>query len=71
MSDKSIAQKLLFKPNYKVLLVNAPNGYDLMLGYIPSGVTISVKPTGQFELIQAFITSRKELVDQLEKQKNC
>jgi hypothetical protein len=66
MSDKTAAQKLLFKTDYKILLLNGPAGYESMLGTLPPGLTISTKPSGQVDLIQVFISSRKELVDQLE-----
>ncbi len=66
MSDKTISQKLIFKPGYKVLLINPPAGYESSLGILPPGLNISTKPSGQFDLIQVFASSRKELVVKLE-----
>jgi hypothetical protein len=38
MSEKSIADKLLIKPRYSVLFVNAPRDYFAMLGELGSDV---------------------------------
>jgi hypothetical protein len=70
MSDKSIAEKLLIKPGYKVVLINAPPDYAIMLGELPSGVTLMEKPSGEADLIQVFITSKKELQEQLSRVKS-
>jgi len=46
MPDKSIAEKLLIKALYKILIENAPQDYIARLGDIPSGATISSNPPG-------------------------
>ena len=66
MSDKSIVQRLFLKPNYKVVLINAPVDYKSKLGELPPGLTISTKATGAVDLIQVFVSSMKELKEQLE-----
>ena len=38
MPDKSVAQKLLFKENYTVLLLNEPGNYRETLGELPAKV---------------------------------
>jgi hypothetical protein len=65
VSDKTIAQKLLIKVNYKVLLSSPPANYQSLMGELPAGVSVSTRPPGPFDLIQAFISSREELQDQL------
>lgn len=67
MPDKSVAQKLLFKENYKVLLLNEPENYRAMLGELPDKVTISAEAKGMFDLAQVFITSKKEMETELKK----
>jgi len=67
MPDKSVAQKLLFKENYKVLLLNEPRDYRKTLGALPAKVTVSTDASGTFNLIQAFISSRKEMEVNLKK----
>jgi predicted CoA-binding protein len=65
MSQKPIFQKLLIKDNYKVLFVNEPNGYRQMLGKLPGSVVVLNQPTKGVDLIQVFVTSEKELEEQL------
>jgi hypothetical protein len=38
MSDKTVAQKLLIKENYKVLFINEPEIYKAILGELPKNV---------------------------------
>ena len=69
MSDKTIAQKLLIKPGYRVAFVNAPRGYKTLLGALPKNVTVAPKPTGALDLIQVFVANQNELDAQLAKLK--
>jgi hypothetical protein len=61
MPDKSVAQKLLFKEGYKALLLNGPEGYRSTLGEMPEKVNISTNAGSEFDLIQVFVTSKKEM----------
>ena len=72
MSDKTIVQKLLIKEGYRVLVVNAPEGYlaslaDLPAGGLPAGVTVATDPdgVGTFDLIQTFVSSQAAFEAQL------
>ncbi len=65
MSDKAIADKLLIKEGYSVLLVNPPKGYRKMLGPLPKGATLLKAPTRPADLIQVFVANRHELESQL------
>lgn len=67
MPEKSVAQKLLIKPNHKVLIVNPPEGYQVLLGRVPPGVSIQTHSNEPVDMVVAFINSGSELVDQLEK----
>ena len=58
MSTKSVAQKLLIKPNYRVLLVNEPAGYRATLGKLPDGITIFRESVSSVDLIQVFVSSK-------------
>ena len=64
-SSKSITEKLLIKDNYRVLLVNEIAGYRAKLGDLPKNVSLAGKASGQVDLIQIFLSSRKELESQL------
>ncbi len=71
MSDKTIAQKLQVKEGYRVLFVNAPKDYyKTILSCMPKGVIIETKSAGQYDIIQTFITSQREIEDQLVKLKS-
>lgn len=67
MADKTIAEKLLVKPGYQVLLLNPPPGYREALGALPNGVTATEEPAGPADLVQLFVRSRSELEQQLPK----
>ncbi len=73
MPDKTVAQKLGIKPDRKVVFVNAPQGYDALLGALPDGVTVLPKALASrpADLIQVFVASRKELETQLPKLKKA
>ncbi len=69
MPDKTVAQKLLIKSGYKVLVANAPRNYQAMLGPLPEDATL-VKPSAKpADLIQLFVANRRELEAQLGKMK--
>ncbi len=70
MSDKTVAQKLLIKENYKVLFINEPGNYKAILGDLPKNVTILTEPTKSVDFIQFFVTSKKELEENLNELKS-
>ena len=65
MPDKTVAQKLLIKENYKVVFINEPKNYIAILGELPINVTILAEPNTSVDLIQFFVTSKKELEENL------
>jgi predicted CoA-binding protein len=65
MSSKSIAQKLQIRENYSVLFVNEPKGYRSMLGKLPANVTLLTEPTKSIDVVQVFVTSKREFESQL------
>lgn len=67
MSEKSIAQKLLIRGNYRVLLINAPRDYESKIGRLPPNVTVLTEPTESVDLVQVFVTSKEELEHQLKR----
>jgi predicted CoA-binding protein len=70
MSSKPIAQKLQIKENYSVLVVNEPEGYRSLLGKLPKGVAVLTEPSKPVDVVQVFLTSRRELESQLVKLKS-
>lgn len=65
MSSKSTSQKLQLKAGQRFLLVNPPAGYTHAIGKLPSNLTILADSAGSADVIQVFISSRKELEEQL------
>ena len=61
MPDTPLTKKLVIKPNYRILLLNAPQGYLDNLGTLPAGVTLSTHGEGPFDLVQLFVHQRAEL----------
>jgi hypothetical protein len=62
MSDKTISQKLLIKPNTTVWFVNPPSGYLDHIGQLPEGVkTLDSKSIVKADFIQVFVGVRIEL----------
>jgi predicted CoA-binding protein len=65
MPDKSVAQKLLIKEGYRVLLVNPPPGYAESMGELPKAAVLVAKAQPEIDFIQLFVTTRKHLEDSL------
>jgi hypothetical protein len=59
MAETSLVKKLNIKPGYKVLILNAPQEYQL--GELPEGVEIATNGSGTFELVQLFVYSRADI----------
>lgn len=65
MSEKPIAEKLLIKEYYRVLFINEPEDYMKKLGKLPENVIVLTKLVEPVDFIQVFVTSKKDLEDQL------
>lgn len=58
----SLAKKLLMKPDMRIGVLNAPEGYAELLGELPSGATVVTQPEpGSLDLILLFVKSLAEL----------
>ena len=60
-SDKPIARKLMLREGRSVLLVNAPGGYKKTPGPLPTNVRILKTGGGPADMMQIFVTSRREM----------
>ena len=61
---KTLAQKLFIKPNYKLRLLNAPEGFDL--GELPEGAALNSGEAEQDGVI-LFVKSHAELAEHFAK----
>jgi len=67
MSEKSIAQRLFLKKNFRFLLLGEPPEYLEELGNLPEGVILLNEIELPVDLIQVFVMDYTELVTTLEK----
>jgi predicted CoA-binding protein len=70
MSEKSVAQKLLIRQDYTVLLVNAPKGYKDTLGKLPKGAKVVSKSSTPVDFIQIFAATKAEMTELFRKVKS-
>src|SRR3954451_24892061 len=63
-SGKPLVQKLGIKPRFRVIIIDAPEGYMALLGALPDGVIIASALEGTFDFIHAFAKNRWELESQ-------
>ena len=61
MPEKTVAEKLLFKPGKKILIVSAPEGLAALLGPLPAGVELLQGTNEPVDIILVFIKDRREL----------
>ena len=60
-SGTPLAKKLGFKPAMRALYVNAPDGFDDLLGELPGGVRVLARAAPDLDLAVLFVTERREL----------
>lgn len=60
-SKRSLIAKLGIKPNFKLIFINSPENYNELLGTIDFPIIENKKLTGEFDFIQFFTKSEKEL----------
>jgi hypothetical protein len=70
MSEKSVAQKLLIREDYTVLLVNVPKGYRDTLGKLPNGAKVVTESSKPVDFIQIFAATKAEMTELFRKVKS-
>ena len=60
-SGRPLVAKLGIKPEMHIAIVNAPKGYDRVLGRLPAGVSRQPSVVGPLDFIQLFTDSKREL----------
>ncbi len=64
-SGTPLVRKLGIKPEARLGLIAAPEGFDKVLGELPPGVVVRRRLQGRFDVIVAFSVRRSELEKQL------
>jgi hypothetical protein len=60
-SGTPLPRKLGIKPEARLGLIGAPDGFDGVLGELPPGVSVRRRLQGSFDVIVAFFVERSEL----------
>ena len=60
-SGKPLVQKLGIKDGWAIAILNAPRGYDRLLGKLPQEVTRRPTVTGTLDFVQFFTAEKREL----------
>jgi hypothetical protein len=60
-SGTPLVRKLGIKPEARLGLIGAPDGFDDVLGELPPGVVVRRRLQGTFDVLVAFATRRAEL----------
>jgi hypothetical protein len=55
MAASGLVKKLLIKPGYQALILNAPAGYLERLEPLPEGVTLTQEPSTNLDWVQLFV----------------
>jgi hypothetical protein len=66
-SKRPLAQKLGIKHGDVVALLNAPDGYDALLGKLPAEVAVTRELKGELDLIQLFAAESARLESEFPK----
>ncbi|MDX2136668.1 MAG: hypothetical protein SF123_01115 [Chloroflexota bacterium] len=61
MSEKTLAQKLLVKPDQSLLILNAPDHYINALGTLPEGATVVYTTDGTYDAVHVFAFKKADL----------
>jgi hypothetical protein len=61
MAEKTLAQKLLVKPNQSLLILNAPVHYMDALGTLPEGTTAVHAADDRYDAVHLFAHNKVEL----------
>ena len=69
--SRPLAQKLYMREGFRIAILNPPVGYGQLLVGLPDNVTIANSPEGELDLIQFFVTKRKQLEEELPKLRNA
>ena len=66
-SGTPLAKKLGIKERFRLMFVNAPEGFEKELGKLPPGVEIATRGNKPFNLIVLFVNSERKLHTQFAK----
>ncbi len=68
---KTLVQKLYIREGHRVAVIDAPQGYESLLGELPRNVTTVTELSGTFDWIQYFVVKRSVLESELDNLKRA
>ena len=60
-SGTPLVRKLGFKPGMRAHYVNAPDGFEALVGELPDGVRVLARPADALDVVLLFVRERREL----------
>jgi hypothetical protein len=63
--ENKLVKKLLLKPAGRMLLVNAPTGFEELLEPLPEGATLTAVTSGSCDIVLLFVQQSSELAMQM------
>ena len=60
-SGTPLPRKLGFRPGARALYVNAPDGFEALLGELPAGVRVLARAAEGLDIVLLFVRERREL----------
>jgi hypothetical protein len=61
MADTPLTKKLGIKPGFRMLILNAPDGYRDLLAPLPEGAEVHLAAKGMFDFAQLFVHSQADV----------
>jgi hypothetical protein len=61
MAPSSLIEKLRIRPQQRMLVLNAPEGYIESLGDFPEGAELSQQADGQYAFVHLFVLNSQQL----------
>ena len=61
MADSPLVKKLGIKPNQKMMVVDAPEGYVRTLGALPEGSELTTTAQGTFDFVHLFVRTKADI----------
>ena len=68
---KTLVQKLYLREGHRAAVIDAPQGYESILGDLPRNVTMAVELSGTFDWIQYFVVKRSDLESEFDNLKGA
>ena len=66
MSEKTLVQKMIIKPGYKVIVINPPEGYLQTISDFPEDAGLIEINTQPADVIQVFVKTLEEVIHNVE-----